>query len=232
MKNTFATLLMVQKQNPLLLRHFPRAAEGYFGEHAPTLEETLRRFHADVDAVTRDDGLTQKGRAERIGKLATAARTAVNSWRAKHVDGCDAHAAALRGEMVTASAKGDVADRIERALLKSEIRAQLRGLTAIERETVYRTADPLTREAIEEGPPVIAPTAEGGFAVATPLVRPEVVAEVREATLAAANPEASQKIAELGEVRGLYAGAATVALREIESVGPEAKPAPSVRVVV
>lgn len=117
--------------------------------------ELARDMQRRVDAINADEDLTPVGRAKALAAAAANVGAALDKMDAALQRGLAEHKAALEAELASLAVQpeaGDVAARVERALLRSEIRNAARGLNAQGIEMLYRMGSPTVRAALEELP--------------------------------------------------------------------------------
>ena len=173
---------------------------------AENLAEVLR-------TTSQDRTLTPQGRALRTADAKAAALAALTSVEEtaktkKLTERADAIEKALLAKAVPAVPKDLPPETLR------EIRDQLRGLSADERLSVYRTtSDPLVLAAIETA----APTLNDQRKRFEPFVDPAEIETAQRARAEAADPAAATTLRELRDLADVYQRAVQLVRRDIEA---------------
>jgi hypothetical protein len=184
------------------------------GEDLATPAGISRRFLDKAAEIRRDARLTPTGQRDALREAGRAAWAEAEAWLTAKRAGLDAHEERILAEMRQAVLRpkaSDLADRIEAALLRAEVRRGAAGLNPSELELLYRAGDSTVRAALEELPRI---EAHGNGAVS---VRPYVSEALRDEVLLDAGEKARPDLADtLHDVRLIRSVFATVtgALRQ------------------
>lgn len=166
-------------------------------------------FGRKIAGIGADPNLTAQGKAAAKAEAARALLQAADGWHAPLATGLDDHERTVREKLGAAMAPktSDVGERVERALLRGEIRRQVAGLDSHAIELFYRNGDATIRQALEELPRI---EAKDGIPLAP---RPYITAELKnEVLLETAKREHAELAAALGDIestRGVYRTAFT-----------------------
>ena len=196
------------------------------------VERLSRAFWERREAIAADERLTGAGRTDALRNAGRETLAALEKWHEPLRKGLDAHQQQLMSEILASvtpsSRSSDLGDRLEGALLRSEVRRAAQGMDALQLEILYRNGDATVRKALEELPNITV----GKHGVS---VRPFIPDELRHEVLLEAGrrarPEAAEQIHDIVEVRGVYNIVAAALKREIEQAAPGAVDPPAVRVV-
>jgi hypothetical protein len=174
------------------------------------------RFGDELRAASEDATLTPHGRvlrtdrakASAIAALASIAETA----KTKELNGrADAIQKALLAKAVPVVPKDLPPETL------GDIRDQLRGLSADERLSVYRTtSDPLVLAAIEQAPA----TLDDKRRRFEPFVDPAEIETAQRARAEAADPVAATTLRELRDLADVYQRAINLVRHDIETAAP------------
>jgi hypothetical protein len=180
------------------------------------------RFANKVEEISRSPHFTPAGRVDEARKAGLEAVAALQKWFAPLRDGLNRHEEVILGEMRAKVAptprSGDVGERMERAMLRQEIRSAALGLSEQGRAILYRTLDPGLREALTEIP-VIA--VNNGIARVEPYVSKEVVDECLLEAGAKALPEKNDLLLDIRQERELFSIIRNVVEKSVTDVAAD-----------
>lgn len=179
--------------------------------HLAVPRDVVTRFETAAADIAKDATLSELGREQRRDEARAKATADVEAWVSEHVPALDAQIAEMRESLAAKLTDGGPRPSDLELRLLAE---RLSTFDAVERMSLYASADDRTRAAMElasELAPAI-PTRrpEGGLAWER-LVDEEAIARHREQRLATADPETTQAMRRLERQRGLYTGMAATA---------------------
>ena len=173
--------------------------------------------------IQTDERYSAAGKQDALVEAGREALRNIESWFNPISEGLAKHEAELLKEFreaVTRPRSTDPAERLESAFVRSEIRAQARGLGDIERELLYRGGDAVVRDALDEIP-LIVTDKEQGFRVGPYVpddVREEILLDVGRQRL----PEKAELLDDIRSVREVYEIVANHTRKAISDEAPQA----------
>jgi hypothetical protein len=187
-------------------------------------EEPLRLAHAlerKVDVIDGTHRLTPEGRAEDRLEAARETRAAAKAWIEPILAGLDKHEKAelARAAEVSAPTRSDnLADRIEAALQRAEIRRSLPvGMDQLAVDALYRNGGPIVRAALDELPRV---EVKNGVGVVKPYVSPELRQAILLDAAKTARPEIADALHDVEVTRSVCRGVHAALMRMCDLVAP------------
>ena len=156
---------------------FRRADREFFVAKILDAGKIADKFGTQLLNIKEDTRLTGEGKRDSRTAAGRSALDELGKWRDPILAGLDRHEESLLGKLrqTVTLPPADAGERMERALIRSEIRAQARGLDAQQREILYRVGDRVVRDALDETPFIV--TTEGMPRIEN-FITPEIRADV------------------------------------------------------
>lgn len=193
-----------------------------------------RDFRESVTEIERDVNLTPQGKRHAMAVLGAKSLEALRGWRAPRQErlreGRERFTATIR-EAVSPPRPKDPGEVIEQALLRAEVRRACEGMSLLEREQVYRSADvdSNVRRALEEIPSIR--KGRDGGVVVEPFVRAELRDEVLMELGRRRAPEAATELDKIIDLDAQDSQLVLALANEIGKVAPGAVEPASPRLV-
>jgi len=183
----------------------------------------IREFYSQLDEVAGDRRLTEAGKADARREAGCKTLSQLRDWHGPLSDRQKKAEEVWLSELFSAVAPSrptDVAERIEKAFLRHEVRQTARGMSTQELEITYRQGDANVRQALEELPSIS--KGKNGAVIVKPFVSDELRKEVLIEAGRRAKPDIGDQLDDLVEVREMYRTLFAVARREISEAAPGA----------
>ena len=172
--------------------------------------------------IADDSRLTADGKLDAKTKAGEDAVRELKKWREPIMAGLDKHENALVTEIRAKTVRlppADAGERMERALLRQELRAQVRGLDQIGRDLLYRTGNQTVRDAMDESPLIVV---DNGLARVESFISPELRDEVALQAAETEMPEQADTLHDLRSQREVMQHVASAIEVGIKQVAPDA----------
>jgi hypothetical protein len=206
------TLLGVYDQN-FRFKQYPKTVLAPLAEAQAIVDKLI----AAKAAIEGDRGLTSEGKDTAKVKVGVAALNALATWVKPKLAGLDADLAAQKAALPTVPTPD--------ANAVTEMRAKLQPFTPQERAVLYNSASAQEQQLMEAAHAAAgrAPSKSANGLEWTHMLDPVIVTEAVNARLAAAHPEAFQRVNEIGELRDMHQSVATQAAADIRAALPNYK---------
>jgi hypothetical protein len=185
-------------------------------------------FNADMAANDANAQLSPEGRSAGSARVAAAALATLGAIEGTTIKTLTDRTVSLEQALLsraTTPAPKDPAERLSYELHLQEIRAELRGLSLIERTNVYRTTtDPATLAAIDTAPMTLSAPRQDGSRRLEHFIDPTERTAAALQRAEAADPATASTLREVRSLREVYTHAVNGVRKEILDEVPHATP--------
>ena len=216
----FVKELIAQHQRAGL--RFRRADREAFGQKLLQGRWVADSLEQRVAEIEGDSRLTGDGKLDAKTTAGGDALRELKKWHEPIMDGLAKHEEALVTEIRAKTVRLPPADadtRLERALLRAELRSQVRGLNPLRRELLYRTGNQAIRDAMDES---VFVTVSNDVPRVESFVSPEVRDEVALGVAETEMPEQADMLSDIRSQREVLQHVASAIEVGITQVAPGA----------